>query len=262
VAPLRKVSISDLRYHASCPAQGFLRGLHLPKSDEYGSAARLGQAVHGWIEELHRRPGWPPCTAGDMPPEGENWTEGRWRVSDEDAATGRDMLLHHVDACPFQDAALIQRVEPEALRVVHDTAAQAVVIAKPDLLYQEDGSWVWRELKTTRKRRRHNEDLLDTYPQLALAVTLLAQGALGGDPDGSRVEVEILRPDGSDPHVIDPTDPGRQRKALSVLRRYAGPWREDEAGDARPGLQCRSCPVSRWCPSAAPDGSVAGEGAA
>jgi CRISPR/Cas system-associated exonuclease Cas4 (RecB family) len=260
VAPLRKVSVSDLRYHAACPAQGFLRSLHLPKSDEYGSAARLGQAVHGWIEKLHRRPEQPPCAVGDMPSVGENWTQGRWRVSDEDAATGRDMLLHHVDACPFQDAALIQRVEPEALRVVHDTAAQAVVIAKPDLLYQEDGSWVWRELKTTRKRRRHHEDLLDTYPQLALAVALLAQGALGGDPDGSRVEVEILRPDGSDPHVIDPTDPGRQRKALSVLRRYAGPWREDETWDARPGPHCRSCPVSRWCPSAAPDGAAVGEG--
>ena len=262
VAPLRKVSVSDLRYHAACPAQGFLRDLHLPKSGEYGSAARLGQAVHGWIEKLHRRPGQPPCAAGDMPPEGENWTEGLWRVSDEDAATGRDMLLHHVDACPFQDAVLIQQAEPEALRVVHDTAAQAVVIAKPDLLYKEDGSWVWWELKTTRRRRRHHEDLLETYPQLALAVTLLAQGALGGDPDGSRVEVEILRPDGSDPHVIDPTDPGQQRKALSVLRRYAGPWREDETWDARPGPHCRSCPVSRWCPSAAPDGAVAGEGEA
>ncbi len=172
------------------------------------------------------------------------------------------MLLHHLDACPFQDAALVQRVEPEALRVVHDTAAQAVVIAKPDPLYQEDGSWVWRELKTTRRRRRRHEDLLETYPQLALAVTLLAQGALGGDPDGSRVEVEVLRPDGSDPHVIDPTDPGRKQKALSVLQRYAGPWREDERWDARPGAHCRSCPVSRWCASAAPGGAVGGEGKA
>jgi hypothetical protein len=263
VSPLRKVSVSDLRYHRSCPAQGFLRALHLPKSDEYGSAARLGQAVHGWIEKLHRRPGWPPCTVGDMPPEGENWTTGgRWRVCDEDAATGRDMLLHHVDACPFQDAALVQRVEPEALRAVHDTAAQALVIAKPDLLYQEDGSWVWRELKTTRKQRRPNEDLLNIYPQLALAVTLLAHGALGGDPDGSRVEVEILRPDGSDPHVIDPTDPVHQQKALSVLRRYADPWREDETWDARPGPHCQTCPVSRWCPSTEPDGAVMEEGKA
>lgn len=261
-APLRKVSVSDLRYHRACPAQGFLRALHLPRSDEYGSAARLGQAVHGWIEKLHRRPGWPPCTVGDMPPEGANWTEGRWRVGDEDAIAGRDMLLHHVDACPFQDAALVQRVEPEALRVVHDTAAQAVILAKPDLLYLEDGSWVWRELKTTRKRRGRHEDLLDTYPQLALAVALLAHGALGGDPDGSRVEVEVLRPDGSEPHVIDPADPGRQRKALSVLQRYAGPWREDETWGARPGPHCRTCPVSRWCPSNAANDVGVGEGEA
>ncbi|MEU5425263.1 PD-(D/E)XK nuclease family protein [Streptomyces olivoreticuli] len=250
--PLRKVSASDLRYHAVCPAQGFLRSLHLPKSDEYSSAAKLGQAVHAWIEALHRRDGWPACTAADMPAAGENWTRGRWRVPDEEAETGRKMLLHHVDACPFRDSGLVERAEPEPLRAVHDTAAQALVIAKPDLLYREDGSWVWRELKTTRISSRRTGDLLDTYPQLALAVVLLAHGALGGDPAGSRVEVEILRPDGSDPHVIDPTDPERLAKAQSVLRRYAGPWRKDHTWEARPGRHCRWCPVSQWCASAVP----------
>jgi hypothetical protein len=208
VAPLRKVSISDLRYHASCPAQGFLRGLHLPKSDEYGSAARLGQAVHGWIEELHRRLGWPPCTAGDMPPEGENWTEGRWRVSDEDAATGRDMLLHHVDACPFQDAALIQRVEPEALRVVHDTAAQAVVIAKPDLLYQEDGSWVagaQDDTEAAPPQRGPSRHLSSTRPgghAPGAGCAGRRSGRLarrGGDPPAGRFRSARDRPDGPRP---------------------------------------------------------------
>ncbi|WP_405581650.1 PD-(D/E)XK nuclease family protein [Streptomyces sp. NBC_01092] len=252
VAPLRKVSASDLRYHRTCPAQEFLRSLHLPKSDEYGSSAKLGQAVHGWIEALHGREGRPACTVADMPGEGENWTGGRWRVGDDDASVGREMLLHHVDACPFQDTALVDRVEAEALRVVHDTAAQALVVAKPDLLYREDGSWVWRELKTTRKRRWYHQDLLDEFPQLALAVALLARGALGGDPAGSRIEVEVLRPDGSDLNIIDPTDPGRLEKALSVLRALAGPWRVDDAHEARPGPHCQWCPVSRWCPSAAP----------
>ncbi|MFI0774661.1 PD-(D/E)XK nuclease family protein [Streptomyces sp. NPDC021212] len=251
IAPLRKVSVSDLRYHRTCPAQAFLRTLHLPTSDEYSSSAKLGQAVHGWIEGLHRRAGWPACTVADMPKEGENWTSGRWRVPDEEAAIGRTILLHHVDACPFQDSALIERVETEALRVVHDTAGQAVVIAKPDLLYLEDGAWVWRELKTTRKRRWHHDDLLEEFPQLALAVTLLAQGALGGDASGSRVEVEVLKPETSEPFVIDPADPERLAKAFAVLRRYAGPWREDEVHEARPGPHCRWCPVSRWCPSAA-----------
>ncbi|MFH8626564.1 PD-(D/E)XK nuclease family protein [Streptomyces vietnamensis] len=248
--PLRKVSISDLRYHAACPAQSLLRSLHLPKTGEYSDAAKLGQAVHGWVEALHRRTGPIPCTRGDMPPPGENWTAGRWRVPDEEAETGRAMLLQHVDSCPFQLPEAIERVECEPTRVFHDTAAQALVVAKPDLLYREDGSWVWRELKTTRTPARIGKDPLDAYPQLALAVVLLAQGELGGDPSGSRVELEVLRPDGSDPHVIDPTDAERLAKARAVLRRYAGPWREDRAWEARPGGHCHQCPVSRWCPSA------------
>ncbi|MEV6974112.1 PD-(D/E)XK nuclease family protein [Kitasatospora sp. NPDC093806] len=250
-APLREVSASALRYHDVCPAQALLRRLHLPKEDEYTDAAKLGQAVHDWIDRLHRRPGHPPCSVADMPPPGHNWTSGRWQVPDPDAEAGRAMLLHHVDACPFHDSALIEEVESEAVRAVHDTAAQALVISKPDLLYREDGSWVWRELKTTRRTPRPDEDLLDRYPQLALAVTLLAEGALGGDPTGSRVEVEILRPDGAHPHVIDPTDPERLARARSVLRRLAGPWRDDRSWAARPGNHCRQCPVSRWCPDSA-----------
>lgn len=160
------------------------------------------------------------------------------------------MLLQHVDSCPFQLPEAIERVECEPTRVFHDTAAQALVVAKPDLLYREDGSWVWRELKTTRTPARIGKDPLDAYPQLALAVVLLAQGELGGDPSGSRVELEVLRPDGSDPHVIDPMDAERLAKARAVLRRYAGPWREDRAWEARPGGHCHQCPVSRWCPSA------------
>ncbi|MFF4215751.1 PD-(D/E)XK nuclease family protein [Streptomyces nondiastaticus] len=248
--PLRKVSAGELQYHALCPAQAFLRALRLPQSDECSDAAKLDQAVHGWIEALHRRDGRPACVAADMPAPGANWTRGRWRVPDEEAELGRRMLLHHVNACPFRNAALIERAEPGPLRVVHDTAAQALVVAKPDLLYREDGSWVWRDLKTTRAASRRAGDLLDAYPRIALAVVLLAQGALGGDAGGSRVEVEILRPGGSDTQVIDPTDPERLAKARAVLRRYAGPWRADHTWEARPGRHCRWCPVSRWCTSA------------
>lgn len=260
-APLRKVSVSDLRYHAACPAQSYLRTLHLPKEAEYADSAKLGQAVHDWLDRLHRRNGHPACSVADMPPLGVNWTTGRWQVSDADAAAGHAMLLHHVDACPFHDSGLIEEVDSEALRAVHDTAAQALVISKPDLLYREDGSWIWRELKTTRRRQRHGEDLLDLYPQLALAVTLLASGALGGDPSGSRVEVEILRPEGSDPHMIDPTDPERLAKARSVLHGYAGPWRDDHVWPAQPGGHCRQCPVSQWCVSAATSDSSEENGA-
>lgn len=248
-ASLRKVSVSDLRYYRDCPAQAHLRSLHLPKEGEYSDSAKLGQAVHDWIESLHRRDGHPACVATDMPSPGQNWTKGRWQVPDELADTGLRMLHHHVDACPFQAGDLVERAETEAKRAFHDTAAQVVVIAKPDLLYRENGSWVWRELKTTQKERWFHDDLLDEFPQLAVGVVALARGALGGDPSGSRVEVEILRPTGSDLHIIDPSEPDRLEKALAVLRRYAAPWREDETFEARPGQKCQWCPVSRWCAS-------------
>lgn len=248
-AALRKVSISDLRYYRDCPAQAHLRSLHLPSEGEYSDSAKLGQAVHHWIETLHGRDRHPPCSVADMPRAGENWTHGRWRVPDDLAQIGVRMLHHHIDACPFQAEEVVERVEVEAKRAFHDTAAQVVVVAKPDMLYVEDGSWVWRELKTTQKERWFHDDLLEEFPQLALGVVVLARGALGGDPDGSRVEVEILRPEGSDLQIIDPREPERLEKALAVLRRYAEPWREDETFAARPSGKCQWCPVSKWCAS-------------
>jgi hypothetical protein len=249
IAPLRKVSVSDLRYYKDCPAQAHLRSLHLPAEDEYSDSAKLGQAVHHWIASLHGRDGYPACSTADMPSPGENWTQGRWKVSDQLAETGLLMLLHHVDACPFQTDGLVEQAETEAKRAFHDTAAQVVVIAKPDLLYFDEGSWVWRELKTTQKERWYHDDLLDEFPQLALGVVALARGALGGDPSGSRVEVEVLRPEGSDLHIIDPFEADRLKKALAVLKRYAMPWREDETFEARPSKKCQWCPVSMWCAS-------------
>ncbi|CAM5372926.1 hypothetical protein [Streptomyces abikoensis] len=87
--PLRKVSVGDLRYHALCPAQGFLRSLHLPQSDEYSGAAKLGRAVRGWIEALHRRDGRPArrrtcplpgrtgrAAGGGCPTRRPNWAAG------------------------------------------------------------------------------------------------------------------------------------------------------------------------------------------
>lgn len=248
-APLRKVSISTLRYYLDCPAQAHLRSLHLPAESEYTDSAKLGQAVHRWIENLHRRDNHPACSLADMPPSGTNWTGKRWRVPEDLAEVGARMLRHHVDACPFQAEDVVERVEVEAKRAFHDTAAQVIVVAKPDLLYLEDGSWVWRELKTTQRERWFHDDVLEEFPQLALGVVALARGALGGDLNGSRVEVEILRPEGSDLQIIDPFEGGRLEKALSVLRRYAGPWRADAAFEARPGKKCQWCPVSRWCAS-------------
>lgn len=140
----------------------------------------------------------------------------------------------------------------------HDTAAQVIVIAKPDMLYLDEGSWMWREVKTTQKRRWFHDDLLDEFPQLALGVLVLHEGLLGGNPAGARVELEVLRPDGAEIALIDPNDPERVEKARSVLHRMAEPWRADGIFEARPGQDCQWCPVSRWCPSFPGNSSGAG----
>jgi hypothetical protein len=246
-AALRTVSVSDLRYYRSCPAQAHLSALNLPPGG-YGPQATLGLAVHAWLENLHQRGGG-ACQAADMPETGEDWAGGKWQVSGPLADLGSRMLAHHPSVCAFGQSGLAIDVRVEPRLAFHDTAAQAIVLAKPDMVYLEDGSWVWRELKTTQRPVWFNDDLLDEFPQLALAVTILAEGGLGGDRAGSRVELEVLRPDGSEVILIDPSDPGRVAKARSVLRGLAEPWRDDEEFTARPGPNCQRCLVSQWCPS-------------
>ncbi|MCR3734725.1 PD-(D/E)XK nuclease superfamily protein [Prauserella salsuginis] len=245
--PLRTVSISGLRYHRKCPAQAYLRAVHLPRSYEYSQEAALGQAVHAWLEKVHdqQRDG---CDLDAMPDAVSDWSAGDWRVTGEDAAAGARMLARHVEVCPFRDAPEVDSVRVEPQLTFLDLVARAVVVAKPDLVYREEGRWVWRELKTTQKPRSSFSDPLEEYPQLALGVTALAGDALG--PGGAgRVELEILRPSGAEIVPIDPTDSERVKTARRVLREWAGPWREDSVFDARPGKECQWCPVSQWCPS-------------
>ena len=61
---------------------------------------------------------------------------------------GARMLASHADLCLFSRAGRLGEVRVEPPLVVHDTAANVIVIARADLLYLEDGAWVWREIKT------------------------------------------------------------------------------------------------------------------
>ncbi|WBB97746.1 PD-(D/E)XK nuclease family protein [Solwaraspora sp. WMMA2080] len=244
-ATLRQVSISDLRYYANCPAQHHLQTLHLPKANEYSTPARIGQAVHRYLETLHAIANG-PCQPSDMPAE-TSWHDRQWGLDADAAEVGLRMLAHHPSVCPLQEHASDLRIEETF--VFHDTAAQALVIAKPDLVYRDDDVWVWRETKTT--RRRPSGDVVAEFPQVALATVVLGRGLLGGPVEGSRVELEILRPTGADLILFDPSDPQQLDEAYSVLRKMAQPWREDDAFAAVPGKNCRTCPVHKWCPSAA-----------
>lgn len=248
--PLRTVSVSGLRYYRRCPAQAYLRAVHLPRAYEYSAEAELGQAVHAWLEAAHDTLGSQrtACGADLMPAAGVAWSAGKWQVTGELAGVGARMLAHHVEVCPFRDAPEIDSVRVEPRLTFLDTVARAVVVAKPDLVYRECGRWVWRELKTTQKAKSFYSDPLEEFPQLALGVVVLAADGLGAGGAG-RVELEILRPSGPEIVLIDPTDGERVATARRVLREWAGPWRSDHTFEARPGRHCRGCPVSVWCPS-------------
>jgi hypothetical protein len=243
-AKLRQVSVSDLRYYHSCPAQYHLQAMRLPKADEYSAQARLGLAVHEHLERLHRRHAG-PCAAADMPVDA-SWLSGTWALGEQDALIGAKMMAHHPQLCPIQPG--VTDVSVEKTFTFYDTAAQALVIAKPDLVHRDGASWVWRETKTTQRPGR-GHSVLEAYPQIALAITVLSRGLLGGSVDGSRVEVEVLRPTGADLILVDPSDPVQVAEAHAVLGKLARRWREDSTFPARPGEKCHTCPVRMWCPS-------------
>jgi hypothetical protein len=253
-APLRSWSVSNGRYYRECPAQDHLRRLHLPKDYEYNEAAERGQAIHARLAEQHARQPHRGCIAADLPPVVE-WGAGGWQVTGEQASLGRRMLANHVELCSLHRGEEITEVLVEPTIAVHDTDANVIVIAKPDMLYVEDGAWVWHELKTKQGLRWSYRDLLRDIPQLALAVVLMAENALPlatGTLAGGRIELELLAPDAADMLLIDPNDPVQVAAARQVVHELAAPWHGDLVAAAKPGDHCARCPVKRWCPDAPP----------
>lgn len=251
-APLRTWSATNARQYAACPARDHMLRLNLPREDdEYSPAAVRGQAVHAWLEQTHAGLPRTACTVWDIPVRHDDWSAGRWHLTGEHALDGARMLVGHADLCPFHHGGITDaRLEPPL--AVHDTAANVVLIAKPDMLYLEDGAWVWREVKTRARLPRRSGDLYREFPQLAIAVALMAEHALGGKPSGQRVELELLSPQASDIWLIDPADQAEIAAARTAILDLAAPWHADETAAARPGPHCADCPVRRWCPDATP----------
>lgn len=246
--PQRTWSVSNGRSYQVCPAQDHLLRLHIPKQNEYSESAVRGHAVHAWLEENHRNPIHAACTVWDIPLQPDDWTAGKWHITGEEALAGSRMLANHADLCPYMRGDQITEVRLEPTLAFHDTDANVIVVAKPDMLYKEDGAWVYRETKTRQRPLRPGTDLFHDFPQLALATVLMAENALGGKPAGTRIELELLTSDAADVLLIDPSDPAEVAKARTAVHDLAASWHSDKAAAARPGKHCQSCPVSRWCP--------------
>ncbi|MFE3070585.1 PD-(D/E)XK nuclease family protein [Streptomyces sp. NPDC059247] len=243
--PRRTWSVTNGRNYRVCPARDHMRRLRLPAADsiEREVSAERGRALHAYLADRHAQGPSRPCTV-EVP---EQWVPGGFELPDHERALGVGLLRRHAAVCPLRcvENGTDVRTEPRVVR--HDTSADVVVMAAPDLLYRDGDSWVWRETKTSAGDRRPTGPLLERYPQLALAVLLVARGDLGGTRTRARVELEVLRPGGADLEIIDPFVPANRTAAEEILRTMVADWHVDDDYEPAPGRACGRCEMARWC---------------
>ena len=157
------------------------------------------------------------------------------------------MLAQHAAVCPLEGLDAGERVLVQHQVACYDPKSDLVIIAVPDLLYTRDGGWVWRETKTSSRHLYEGEPLLRRYPQLALALVMIATGALGGELSRSRVEFELLHADDLSFEELDPSRPQIVSDAREVLASLARSWAEDSLYQAAPGRHCHGCEALEWC---------------
>ncbi|MEV1244876.1 PD-(D/E)XK nuclease family protein [Nonomuraea sp. NPDC049750] len=237
----RSVSISDLRAYNSCPARFHLtRALYIKDGRTENEAIRRGRAVDAWLNHRHGQHPRIPCRDVPLPTELPGLTE-------DEVGPAVHMIKEHHAFCPLDGLPEKELVRTQWRLAAYDPVVDAVVIADPDLLYTESGGWVWRETKTASRRTWEGRSLLRGYPQLALAVLLMAAGVPGGDPRRSRIELEILRDNGSVCEEIDPFDQAARDEAREIVAELAAGWAHDETYSHTPGDHCADCEVRRWC---------------
>jgi hypothetical protein len=233
--------------------------LKLPGEDTRSDDVQRGIAVHDWMAAAHTRAEGRACSASDLPEPGSDQRGLAAGLMDELVYRAvRPYLLQHLAVCPLREPGVTTDVAAEHLATAFDTAADVTVIAKPDLIRRLDGQLVYRELKTSAAMpEMTTSNALSLVPQLALAVCLIADGALGGGcktADGhisGRIELEILSPSSAKLISFETAGAGVVTTARQVVARLASAWHRDTQFPAAPGPWCAGCPVARWCPDAA-----------
>lgn len=245
--PRRSWSVTTGRTYRRCPARSHFENLFLPRdrSAEDSDAVVRGNAVHAWLESRHRRTPVQPCDVGDVPTGSLRHRERE--VTGLQARLGIQMIGDHSLVCPVKDGSQDTEVHPERPVVVYDPEADVVVVAKTDLLYRVGDRWTLRETKTT--MALSEGDLLEKYPQLALAVLFVRDGVLPGAGQ-CRVELERLTGNGPVLTGLDAHAPDVIAQAERVVERYVSKWHTDTGLRTDPGKACQDCPFTRWCPDA------------
>ncbi|MET8828473.1 PD-(D/E)XK nuclease family protein [Streptomyces sp. NPDC004610] len=247
----------------SCPARERLRRLRLPDPEGRSLTPQVvrGHAVHAWIQERHENHPGVACRPEDAPDGRTSWSVGRWTVPQEQAELGAQMVAAHARHCPYRLSSVDEVIHERTL-VLHDTAADVLVIAKTDMLYRDGPSWVYRETKTDARRRPPMDTgtgIFRERPQLALAVLLSTSSLVNDDTSGARVELEVLGPAGG-LTIIDPFDPENRTAARQAIHELSAAWHADTTAPARPGAHCLTCDMAAWCRPIAPSELLAPEG--
>ncbi len=244
----RSISAADLRTYNECPAKFHLtRQLNLTSAEQESAEIRRGRAVDAWLNARHFARPAGGCRALPLPENPSAWSAGKWSVSGQQAEDGAGMLAQHAAVCPLEGLDAGERVLVQHQVACYDPKSDLVIIAWPDLLYTHDGGWVWRETKTSSSALYEGKPLLRSYPQLALAVVMIAAGALGGELSRSRVELELLHADDLSFEELDPSRPQVVSDAREVLASLARPWAEDTLYQAVPSRNCHGCEALAWC---------------
>ena len=236
------------------PGAGPPLRLHLPEAErvQRERGARAGGPCLAGGEATAAR-ATPPARSRTSRSTPDDWSAGEWHVTGEEARRAALMLASHAELCPFNRAGQITEVRVEPTLAVHDTDANVIVIAKPDLLYLEDGAWVWREIKTRQARCGQGPTCSGTSRSSrsrSCSGRERAGGQAGGHARRAGAALPRLRR-----HVllIDPNDPAQVATAREVIHDLAAPWHADKTAAARPGRALRSAARSaRWCPDGPP----------
>ncbi|MEV0419149.1 PD-(D/E)XK nuclease family protein [Streptosporangium canum] len=246
--PRRSVSATDLRAHDECPARFHLtRQLKLRSPRPESAAIRRGRAVDAWLNERHAALPARGCRHTPGPEDPGDWSAGGHLLTGDEARTGARMIAEHAALCPLDGLGPGEQVRVQPQLTCYDPELDVVVIATPDLLHTRAGGWVWREVKTAGRYLWEGRTLMRTFPQLALAVLMMASGVLGGDTRRSRIELEMLYPDDGGLEELDPGLPAVVDEARAVIAELTGPWLRDTSYAPNPGRRCGDCEALDWC---------------
>ncbi|MEY3733060.1 MAG: hypothetical protein RL347_419, partial [Actinomycetota bacterium] len=252
----RALSPGDLTAARTCTWQVHLeRELSLPRARRETTEAMLrGIHLHSWLEHAHGR--LVACSADDLPLPGEGLGEVGELLGWDDAtyAALRPYLMQHIAGCPLA-AADVVAAYPEQSLTAWDTDVDVVMSTRADLVLETADGYLVRETKSVGahfEMPQSAAEVFERYPQVAVTLCMLADGLdpltsqVAGDPRPSRVEVEILRPDGREVRGFETSD----AEAVLLARASVADAVDTilySPAEPTVGRHCEWCPVSRWC---------------